>query len=351
MCYLEIIDLTKNFGKIKAVDHISFSLEKGKFLTLLGPSGCGKTTTLRIIAGFEIPDGGKVILSGKDITFLPPNKRNIGMVFQSYALFPNLNVFDNIAYGLRIRKIPSKKIKEKVESLLELSKLTDVKNHYPHQLSGGQQQRVALARALAIEPDVLLLDEPLSALDAKIRVILREEIRELQRKLKITTVYVTHDQEEALSMSDFVAVINQGKIEQLDTPWEIYNNPKTAFVANFVGQLNRIKGKVVDTEKGIIEVNTEQLKIIPHVLSLNSEVDFMFRPENVKILTESESETNMFEGKVIKVVFAGSIIRFIVEWNSYELYIDTFNRKITKIPKEGEKIKFSIPPEALVPLK
>lgn len=351
MSYLEIISLIKNFGKIKAVDNVSFSLKKGKFLTLLGPSGCGKTTTLRMIAGFEIPDEGKIVLNGKDITFLPPNKRNIGMVFQSYALFPNLNVCENIAYGLKVRKLPAKDIKEKVESLLELTKLTNVRNHYPYQLSGGQQQRVALARALAIEPDVLLLDEPLSALDAKIRVALREEIRELQRKLKITTVYVTHDQEEALSMSDFVAVMNQGRIEQLDTPWEIYNNPKTTFVANFVGQLNSIKGKVIDIKEGIIEVNTVQVRVTPYALTVNSELDFMFRPENVKILTEGEDEINTFEGKIIKVIFAGPLIRFIVEWNSYELYIDIFNQKVGSIPKEGEKIKFSIPPEVLVPIR
>lgn len=352
MSYLCVESISKRFSNIIAVENVTFNVEKGNFISLLGPSGCGKTTTLRMIAGFELPDEGRIILNEKDITSLPPNKRNIGMVFQSYALFPNLTAYENIAYGLRIRKLPARFIKEKVDSLLDLIKLTNVKDHYPYQLSGGQQQRVALARALAIEPDVLLLDEPLSALDAKIRVVLREEIRELQKKLKITTVYVTHDQEEALSMADLVVVMNQGRIEQIGTPWEIYNNPKSAFVANFVGQLNSLKGKVIDTREGIIEVNTVPIRSIPSsILTANSELDFMCRPENVKILTRDEKEVNTFEGKVIKVIFAGSIIRFLVEWNSYNLYIDTFNQRVIDIPREGERIRFSIPPEALVPLR
>ncbi|MGB9682884.1 MAG: ABC transporter ATP-binding protein [bacterium] len=352
MFYLSVESISKKFGDLAAVDHITFSIRKGEFISLLGPSGCGKTTTLRMIAGFELPDEGKIFLNGIDITFLPPNKRNIGMVFQSYALFPNLTAYDNIAYGLKVRRMPSKIIKERVETLLELIKLTGVKNHYPYQLSGGQQQRVALARALAIEPDVLLLDEPLSALDAKIRVALREEIRELQRKLKITTVYVTHDQEEALSMSDFVIVMNRGKIEQIGTPLEIYNTPVTGFVANFVGQLNLIKGKVIDYNEGIIELNNAKIKVaVSHLLAENRELDFMFRPENIRILSYGEKEINTFEGKVTKVIFAGSIIKLLVEWNSYNLYIDIFNQRTVDIPREGEKINFSIPPEALVPLR
>ena len=229
-----------------AVQDFNLEVEKGEFVSFLGPSGCGKTTTLRMIAGFEIPTTGKVTIDDVDITNKAPNQRNVGMVFQAYALFPNMTVAQNIGYGLRIRKESKPAIKKRVEEMLALIHLEQKGNSYPHQLSGGQQQRVALARALAIHPQVLLLDEPLSALDAKIRVSLRAEIRAIQRKLGITAIYVTHDQEEALSISDRIVVMYEGKIEQVGTPFEIYNFPQTAFVASFVGTLNTATAEVVD---------------------------------------------------------------------------------------------------------
>ncbi|MEO5941074.1 MAG: ABC transporter ATP-binding protein, partial [Candidatus Limnocylindrales bacterium] len=234
MSFLVLEGIQKRFGSTVAVEDFHLAAEKGEFVSFLGPSGCGKTTTLRMIAGFEQPTAGTITVAGTDITHRPPNRRNIGMVFQSYALFPNMTVADNIGFGLKVRKRPKDQIRKRVDELLDLIHLPDKGGRFPYQLSGGQQQRVALARALAIEPEVLLLDEPLSALDAKIRVALRKEIRGIQRQLGITTVYVTHDQEEAMSLSDRVVVMSEGRIEQVGPPPEIYNFPATPFVASFV---------------------------------------------------------------------------------------------------------------------
>ncbi|HXW81714.1 MAG TPA: ABC transporter ATP-binding protein, partial [Acidimicrobiales bacterium] len=233
-------NLCCRFGNVQALDGFSLDIGPGEFVAMLGPSGCGKTTALRILAGFENATSGEVLVDGKDVQAIPPQRREMGMVFQSYSLFPNMTVLENVAFGLRLRKVGNAERKEKAMSLLEMVELKDRVNRYPHQLSGGQQQRVALARALAIEPRVLLLDEPLSALDAKVRVQLREQIRALQRRLAITTVFVTHDQDEALSMADRVAVMRSGKLEQVAPPSEHYDNPQTAFVAEFVGTMNRL---------------------------------------------------------------------------------------------------------------
>src|SRR5438094_6417913 len=238
MTFLTLTGIQKQFGTTYAVHDFNLSAEKGEFVSFLGPSGCGKTTTLRMIAGFEQPTAGTILVNDIDITHQPPNQRNVGMVFQSYALFPNMTVAGNIGFGLRVRKRPKAQIDKRVKELLALIHLEDRGNRFPYQLSGGQQQRVALARALAFEPQVLLLDEPLSALDAKIRIVLRKEIRTIQRQLGITTVYVTHDQEEALSLSDRVVVMSEGRIEQIGAPADIYNFPATPFVASFVGTLN-----------------------------------------------------------------------------------------------------------------
>ncbi len=238
MAHLELRNLTKKFGTTKAVDHLQLAIAKGEFLSLLGASGCGKTTTLRMIAGFAEPTEGKIFVDGKDITHVPARERNMGMVFQSYALFPTLSVFENICFGLRLRKKANDEIKHKVQELLELGHLDGLADRYPAQLSGGQQQRVALLRALAIEPSVLLLDEPLSNLDAKLRVEIRKEIRRMQSILHITTVYVTHDQEEALAVSDKIAVMNQGLIQQCGSPIEIYRQPGNQFVSDFIGRSN-----------------------------------------------------------------------------------------------------------------
>src|SRR5437762_6067029 len=249
MAFLELENITKHFGQNTAVDHINLAVEQGEFLTLLGPSGCGKTTILRMVAGFEVPSEGNILLDGDDITDRPASKRPMGMVFQSYALFPHLTAEQNVAFGMSIRRQPRDVIKRRCAELLELVGLSDKGRSYPHQLSGGQQQRIALARALAVEPKVLLLDEPLSALDAKVRVSLRNEIRRIQQQLKMTAIYVTHDQEEALAISDRIAVMAKGKIEQLGGPEEIYSNPRSVFAATFVGTSNQLHGVVVSAKE------------------------------------------------------------------------------------------------------
>ncbi len=233
MALLELKNIAKSYQNAVAVRDFSLDVAEGEFVSFLGPSGCGKTTTLRMIAGFERPDGGTIRLEGNDITNTPPNQRNVGMVFQSYALFPNMNVAQNIGFGLKLARRPKQEIDRRVAEMLEMIHMEGYGNRYPYQMSGGQQQRVALARAIAIQPQVLLLDEPLSALDAKIRVELREEIRRIQRELNLTTIYVTHDQEEALSLSDRVVVMSAGEVEQIGPPFEIYNYPKTAFTASW----------------------------------------------------------------------------------------------------------------------
>src|SRR5205823_6783708 len=263
MAFLELEDITKQFGRNTAVDHISLSVEQGEFLTLLGPSGCGKTTILRMVAGFEAPSEGTILLDGEDITHRAANRRPMGMVFQSYALFPHLTAEQNIAFGMTIKRQAKEQIKVRCAELLELVGLGDKGRSYPHQLSGGQQQRIALARALAVEPKVLLLDEPLSALDAKVRVSLRDEIRRIQLQLKMTAIYVTHVQEEALAISDRIAVMAKGRIEQLDHPEEIYSNPQTVFAATFVGTSNQFKGTVESASEGLCKVGNQTLHVLP----------------------------------------------------------------------------------------
>src|SRR2546423_1346552 len=252
MTFLELTGIQKQFAGTTAVEDFNLAADRGEFVSFLGPSGCGKTTTLRMIAGFEYPTAGRIRIGDADVTDQPPNRRNVGMVFQSYALFPNMTVAGNIGFGLKVRKRPKAAIAKRVDELLAMIHLEGRGTRYPYQLSGGQQQRVALARALAIEPQVLLLDEPLSALDAKIRVALRKEIRSIQRQLGITTVYVTHDQEEAMSLSDRVVVMSQGRIEQIGPPPEIYNFPATPFVASFVGTLNLLPATIVDAAAGTV---------------------------------------------------------------------------------------------------
>ena len=261
MAFLSLTNVRKVFpnAQTAAVENFSLEVEQGEFVSFLGPSGCGKTTTLRMVAGFEAPTAGSIVMDGKDISSERPNQRNIGMVFQAYALFPNMTVADNIGFGLKVKGTPKPDIKQRVSEMLSMIKLEQLGGRYPYQLSGGQQQRVALARAIAIRPKLLLLDEPLSALDAKIRVSLRNEIRAIQRQLGITTIYVTHDQEEALSLSDRVVVMNQGVIEQVGAPFEIYNFPKTSFVASFVGTLNMLDARVEEPAVGVLQVLERQI--------------------------------------------------------------------------------------------
>src|ERR1700758_1832902 len=261
MAYLELQNLHRDFGTVKALDGIEIGLGEGEFLSLLGPSGCGKTTALRLVAGFDRPDAGHIVVDGKDVTRVSPNKRDMGMVFQAYSLFPNMTAAQNVEFGLKIRGKQRSDRHKRVDELLELVGLGHASDRYPHQLSGGMQQRVALARALAIEPRALLLDEPLSALDAKVRVQLREEIRRIQLELGITTLYVTHDQEEALSVSDHVAVMYGGKIEQMGARAEMYSSPATPFVAEFIGTMNRLEATVVDPETGTVETGGTMLTV------------------------------------------------------------------------------------------
>jgi len=340
MTFLQISNVSKTFGTAEAVKDFNLVIEKGELVSFLGPSGCGKTTTLRMVAGFEIPSSGRIIINEEDVTDVPPNRRDVGMVFQSYALFPNMTVAGNIGFGLKIAKKSPEEIKQRVSEMLALINMPDFGSRYPYQLSGGQQQRVALARALALSPEVLLLDEPLSALDAKIRVNLRSEIRSIQQKLGITAVYVTHDQEEALSISDRVVVMNAGKMEQVGSPFEIYNFPQTAFVANFVGTLNTAMTKVVDPEKGLLSMNGFQLQIADSIAGKmkDDEVMVAIRPERISFASEGKKE-NILDAKVENITFLGSVVRIQLTISDAKFNMDTFNRPSLDLPNIGDQIQ------------
>ncbi len=366
MTFLELTGVRKEFpGGVVAVEQFELKAERGEFVSFLGPSGCGKTTTLRMIAGFEQPSTGTIQIDGHDVTRTPPNRRNVGMVFQSYALFPNLSVGDNIAFGLKIRNRTRDQIRGRVDELLRLIHLEDRGDRYPYQLSGGQQQRVALARALAIEPTVLLLDEPLSALDAKIRVALRHEIREIQRQLGITTVYVTHDQEEALELSDRVVVMSEGRIEQVGTPFEIYNFPSTAFVASFVGTLNAIEARVVDPGSGRLSLAGHEIRTTSRLTeSAGQTVTVALRPEMIALTspdgtsvaavsaTGPVSGANRLPATVADVAFLGSVVRVrtTVGDEATLVFVDTFNNPNLAVPPAGSPVVLSFPPEACLVL-
>ncbi|OWY02706.1 spermidine/putrescine ABC transporter ATP-binding protein [Thioclava sp. F1Mire-8] len=342
MASLEIEHLEKSFGANRVVKDFNLSIEEGEFISLLGPSGCGKTTVLRMVAGFESPSGGAIRIGGQDVTHMGANQRNIGMVFQAYALFPNLTVAQNVGFGLRVAKRPRAEIKARVAEMLSLIGLPDLGNRYPFQLSGGQQQRVALARALAIQPRVLLLDEPLSALDAKIRVSLREEIRDIQRRMGITTIFVTHDQEEALSISDRVVVMNGGVAEQIGAPFEIYNQPKTRFVAQFVGTLNALEAEVADPARGALRVgDTEVILSEPVTMGQGTPVTLAARPE-VLALGRREGNDTVFTGRIVETHFLGSILRVKMEVEGQLIALDTFNRPDNPPPKVGTEAEVSV---------
>ncbi|WP_374685595.1 ABC transporter ATP-binding protein [Promineifilum sp.] len=345
MAFLEIDQLTKQFGTMTAVSGFDLDVEQGEFISLLGPSGCGKTTALRMVAGFERPTSGAICLNGRDITTQPPNQRHIGMVFQSYALFPNMTVADNVGFGLKLKGLAAADARRRAGELLELIQLPDKGKSYPYQLSGGQQQRVALARALAIEPQVLLLDEPLSALDAKIRVELRAEIRRIQQQLHITTLYVTHDQEEAMSLSDRVVVMNKGFIEQVGTPFEIYNYPTTAFAAHFVGQLNVLPGRVLDAAAGRVAVGDQTLALPPPLPAADGQpVKLAVRPEELEI-GAAEGHNNL-RGVVDSITFLGSIVRVRVTIGEASVIADLFNERLLDLPKMSEAVTVNFPAHA-----
>ncbi len=313
MSYLQLENLHRQFGSFKALKGIDISLGEGEFLSLLGPSGCGKTTALRLVAGFDRPNVGRILIEGKDLAGVGPNKRDMGMVFQAYSLFPNMTARQNVEFGLKIRGRDKADRTKRVSDLLELVGLGHAGDRYPHQLSGGMQQRVALARALAIEPRVLLLDEPLSALDAKVRVQLREEIRRIQLELGITTLYVTHDQEEALAISDHVAVMYGGVIEQMGTPAEMYTAPKTPFVAEFIGTMNRLEAYIVDGAAGEVEHAGTRLRIDAARGRTNGErVLILIRPETLELQAAGNGAVasgNSLTAEVVTQTFLGPVTR------------------------------------------
>ena len=344
MPYLELQKLHKEFGDFTAIEEIDIALEPGEFLSLLGPSGCGKTTALRIVAGFEAPTSGRVVIEGNDVTNIPANKRDMGMVFQAYSLFPNMTAESNVEFGLRIRGESGGVRRKRVEELLELVVLTAAAKRYPHQLSGGMQQRVALARALAIEPRVLLLDEPLSALDAKVRVQLREEIRRLQTQLGITTLYVTHDQEEALSISDRVAVLSHGRIEQIGSPADIYHAPGTPFVAEFIGTMNRLEATVA--EAGQVQVGGSLLPVNDaHDLPRGERVLVLVRPETLELERADGGAAGAIIGEVVAHIFLGAITRVKVDAGEHELSADLPGPRAAELPI-GSRVAARFPPDA-----
>jgi ABC-type Fe3+/spermidine/putrescine transport system ATPase subunit len=346
---IELRDIVKRFGSLEAVSHVSIDIRAGELFTLLGPSGCGKTTILRLIAGFHKPDYGEILFGGRNVTGIPPYERNIGMVFQNYALWPHMTVFDNIAYGLKLKKVSRKDIGDKADHALGLVNLRGLENRYPGQLSGGQQQRVALARALVLNPDVLLLDEPLSNLDAKIRLQVRAEIRKLQKELAITTVYVTHDQEEALTLSDRIAVIEQGKLQQIGSPWDLYERPANPFVADFIGINNLIPGLVQGNahSRGWVTVRTDVglfLSECDSRLQTGDPCMICVRPETASIseTQPSQASDNRIYGSVGFASFIGNTIRYDVEIGSGIIFrVDVQNPRDHKPFAIGEKVTVS----------
>jgi len=322
-------DVTKKFGRVVAVNKVSLEVEDGELFTILGPSGCGKTTTLRIVAGFEFPDEGRVMFDEVDVTFRKPYERGTAMVFQNYALWPHMTVFDNIAYGLKVKKLPKSEVRERVMRVIELVGLKGLEDRYPLQLSGGQQQRVALARALVVEPKVLLLDEPLSNLDAKLRVKMREEIRRLQKRLGITTIYVTHDQEEAMSLSDRIAIMNDGKVVQVGHPREIYMSPGNLFVATFIGRSTALMGRVVEVSGENVKLDVGDGVVIKgrlargYELRTNDEAIAIMRPEDFD-LDKPKAEANELSGIVDLTMFIGAFnqVKIRLSNQSFKAYLD-----------------------------
>jgi putative spermidine/putrescine transport system ATP-binding protein len=351
MTHLTLKNISKEYSGTTVVRDFNLEVEQGEFVAFLGPSGCGKTTTLRMVAGFETPTTGTITINGEDITNNAPNQRNVGMIFQAYALFPNMTVAQNIGFGLRIRKEADAAIKERVAEMLALIHLENKADSYPFQLSGGQQQRVALARALANHPQVLLLDEPLSALDAKIRVSLRSEIRAIQKKMGITAIFVTHDQEEALSISDRIVVMYEGRIEQVGSPFEVYNFPQTAFVANFVGTLNTASAEVVDPVKGLLSMDGVRIVSAENLQNRKKgdSVKFSIRPERFSFASEQKKD-NVLGCIIENITFLGSVVRIQVKIGNTKFNMDTFNNPFLELPKIGDKGQVTCSREAVLVL-
>lgn len=356
---IELVDVCKEFDGVSVVENINFYVRKGEFVTFLGPSGCGKTTTLRMIAGFELPTSGKILLNGEDISNLPPNKRPVNTVFQKYALFPHLNVYENVAYGLKLKrvettfvdkkgnkktklkKIPKEVIAEKVSKALEIVDLAGFEKRSISTLSGGQQQRIAIARAIVNEPEILLLDEPLGALDLKMRKEMQLELKAMHKRLGITFIYVTHDQEEALTMSDTIVVMSDGTLQQIGTPEKIYNEPKNTFVADFIGESNIFSGVMV--KDGLVRFCGKPFECLDGGFEKNEPVDVVVRPEDVTI---QSAEDGMLKGKVTSVIFKGIHYQILVQCGRYEIEIQS-----TSAPKVGEHVGLVVNPDGIHVMK
>ena len=354
MAILKVNNLSKSFGKVKAVREVTFEATEGKVLSLLGPSGCGKTTTLRCIAGFENPDRGEIYLDNREITSIPPEKRGIGMVFQNYALWPHMTVYGNLAFGLQIRKVPKPEIDKRIKKVLSMMQLEDYENRYPRQMSGGQQQRIAMARALVFEPEIMLLDEPLSNLDAQLREKMRFEFTELQRKLGITAVYVTHDQAEALVISDKIVILNQGHIVQSGSPKEIYSNPKNKFVAGFIAVTSFIDGRIdsfTEEKKKVIVKTDDGLAIhgFNNSFDIGQKVSVAIRMNVIKFIQDEnkndKNTVNMFRGKIIQSSYLGNIIDYKIKVGNWEVRTNSDAKYNFKI---GEEVTFYLPPEDII---
>jgi putative spermidine/putrescine transport system ATP-binding protein len=336
-------ELSRHYGPVVALDHLDLTLQPGELIALLGPSGCGKTTTLRLLAGLEDADTGRVIVGGKDITGLSAAKRDMGMVFQAYSLFPHMTVRQNVAFGLRLRKVSAAQRDKRAIEMLDLVGLSTQADRYPHQISGGQQQRVALARALAIEPQVLLLDEPLSALDAKVRAQLRDEIRRIQLEVGITTLFVTHDQEEALAIADRVGVMRDGRLEQLAPPTEVYSRPATSFVAEFVGLSNRLPGEV---RGGEVTVRGVTLPLVERDVP-DGQVVALIRPEAVTLASHTSAESGPLVGTVIAVTFLGATSRVTVDLGDTRVLAQLPTSEATTLPA-GSPVVLTIRPDPVL---
>lgn len=331
---IDLINITKSYGDNEIIKDMSLYIRKNEFLTLLGPSGCGKTTTLRLIAGFEKPDSGKILFDGQDIANLPPNKRNVNTVFQKYSLFPNMNIYENIAFGLRIKKLKEDEIRAKVTWALDLVSLQGFEKRMPDSLSGGQQQRIAIARAIVNEPEILLLDEPLGALDLKLRKEMQLELKAIQKKTGITFVYVTHDQEEALTMSDTIVVMNQGVIQQIGEPTDIYNEPVNAFVAQFIGESNLLSGVMIRDR--LCEFAGRQFDCVDTGFDKDEDVDIVIRPEDIKLVAPEEGQ---LQGVVKSVLFKGVHYEMIVESDGFDWKVHS-----TKSTEAGTKVGMTVDP-------
>ncbi|WP_221567226.1 ABC transporter ATP-binding protein [Alkalihalobacillus sp. TS-13] len=369
---VKIENLVKKFEEVEALTDVNVEIKEGEFFALLGPSGCGKTTTMRCIAGFETPTAGTIKIGEGIVNNVPPNQRNCGMVFQSYALFPHYNVFENVAYSLNIKKLKEsgltgklstyarllsrrlskypKDIEQKVWETLEYVELAHLSDRLTSELSGGQQQRVALARALIMEPAVLLMDEPLSNLDQKLRHSMRNTIRKIQQDLGITTIFVTHDQEEAMSMADRVAVMSDGKVKQIGTPTDLYSNPGTSFIADFVGSSNILKGKVVNREDPYCTVQFNGSQIRSTSIPKKDEVEVVIRPENITIIQEHEidPEKNILEGTIMFSTYLGAVVRYDIQVGTYQIIVDTTYKSGDSILSPGHKVHLTIEPERVL---